>query len=527
MGKRFNVAGPCRDGEHYMLPPEERLTEIRPLIDEKAYFVVHAPRQTGKTTSLLSFARSLTAEGRYAAVLASCKVAEAAGADLDRAFQAIVQSVAFSANQQLSAELRPPAPESVGGTGAETRFWGYLQRWCQMCERPVVIFLDEVDAVGGATLLSILDQLHAGYTSRPEHFPHAVALIGLRDVRDYEIRGRLGSASPFNIKTDSLLVPDFTAPEVAELYGQHTAATGQRFSPAAIEAAFELSRGQPWLVNALARQIVTREAPDPAVEVSARHVEDAKEALIQQRATHLDSLLKRLREERVRRVVEAVLSGERLPMEILNDDYVFVRDLGLVTPGPQGLEIANQIYREIIPRALTALMELSLVLPRPSYVDGEGHLDVDRLMDDFRAFWIENAEAYLETAPYAEAAAQLVFMAYLHKIVNGNGKGSVDREYAAGRGRLDICVRWRLPGGGVQRWAVELKVWRDTTPSGKGIPTPVEKGLVQLSEYLERLGLDRGDLVVFDARSGAEPLPDRVAREELEHDGRRIVLWRF
>jgi hypothetical protein len=525
MRKYFNVAGPCREGEHYMLPPEERLTGIRPLIEEKAYFVVHAPRQTGKTTSLLSLAHSLTAEGRHAAVLASCKVGE--GAELDRGIQAVIHSIAVNCNQRLPEELRSPAPESVERIGAETRLWEYLQDWCQACPRPVVLFLDEADALADATLLSLLDQLHAGYASRPEHFPHALALIGLRDVRDYEIRGRLGSSSPFNIKTDSLLMPNFTAEEVSELYGQHTAATGQRFSAEALATVFDLSRGQPWLVNAFARHVVRHEAPDPAVEVDVRHVEHAKEALILQRATHLDSLIKRLREKRVRRVVESVVAGERLSMDVLDDDLLFAKDLGLVRSGPQGLEIANPIYREIVPRALTATMEESLVLPRPSYVRNDGRLNVDRLMDDFRAFWIENAEVYLETAPYAEAAAQLVFMAFLHKVANGNGQGSVDREYAAGRGRLDICVRWRLPGGEVQRWAVELKVWRDKAPSGKGILTPVEKGLVQLSEYLERLGLDRGDLVVFDARSGVEPLPDRVTREELEHDGRRIILWRL
>ncbi len=63
MAKRFNIAGPCRPGKHYMLPPEARVTEIPPLIEEEGYFVVHAPRQTGKTTSLRNLARSLTAEG--------------------------------------------------------------------------------------------------------------------------------------------------------------------------------------------------------------------------------------------------------------------------------------------------------------------------------------------------------------------------------------------------------------------------------------------------------------------------------
>lgn len=167
-----------------------------------------------------------------------------------------------------------------------------------------------------------------------------------------------------------------------------------------------------------------------------------------------------------------------------------------------------------------------MVLPRPSYLDAEGRLDVDQLLDDFRAFWIANAEVFLERAPYSEAAAQLVFTAFLHKITNGRG-GFIDREYAAGRGRVDLCVRWPLPTGEVQRWAIELKVWRDTTPTGRGIPDPIEQGLFQLTEYLDRLGMNRGYLIVFDARSDSAPLPDRVSREEAEHAGHSIVLWQL
>src|SRR6185295_19467527 len=164
--------------------------------------------------------------------------------------------------------------------------------------------------------------------------------------------------------------------------------------------------------------------------------------------------------------------------------------LGLVVTTPQGLAIANPIYREVIPRALTSLLEQTLPLPRPSpaYLAPDGRLRFDLLLDDFRVFWCEKAEPYLAQAPYSEAAAQLVFMAFLQKVVNGGG--FIDREYAVGRGRIDLCVRWPHPTG-VERWAVELKVWRDDRPD------PQTEGLEQLSGYLERLSLDEGTLVIF------------------------------
>src|SRR5690606_2473108 len=76
--------------------------------------------------------------------------------------------------------------------------------------------------------------------------------------------GRLGAASPFNIKAESITMRNFNREEVADLYGQHTAETGQVFLPAAEDRAFDLTQGQPLLVNALAQQLTDVLVPDPA-----------------------------------------------------------------------------------------------------------------------------------------------------------------------------------------------------------------------------------------------------------------------
>jgi len=203
---------------------------------------------------------------------------------------------------------------------------------------------------------------------------------------------------------------------------------------------------------------------------------------------------------------------------MLEDDIQFVRDLGLIAPGSSGIEIANPIYREVIPRALAWVTQISLPITQAPYITADGHLDTDRLLADFQAFWCQHAEFYLSRQPYSEAAAQLIFMAYLQRVVNGGG--SIEREYAVGSGRIDLCVHWPHRSG-VQRWAVELKVWRD------GRPDPLGEGLSQLSGYLVRLGLDRGTLILFDGRSNAAPAPERCARTEVEHAGRQLTVLRL
>ena len=521
MPKYFNTAGPCDPAKHYMIPPERRLPGVRRLIDQQLYFTVHAPRQVGKTTSFHALAEALTAEGTYAALLTSCEAGQTLEPDAERSVDAVLDTLRQDAEEFLPQELRPPTTDTR--VPAETRLRDLLVRWARQSPRPVVLFLDEIDALMDEALMTVLRQLRSGYRARPRGFPQAVALIGLRDVRDYRLRARanpesLGTSSPFNIKVESLTVRNFGLDEVRELYQQHTQATGRVFTPEASARAFELTGGHPWLVNALARQAVEELAPDPATPVSGETIEAAKEALIERRDTHLDSLIDRLREPRVRRVFEPILAGELLAPEVLDDDIQFVRDLGLVASGNGALAIANPIYREVIPRALTSVLEESLPVSRGAYVAGDGRLRFDALLEDFRAFWCENGEAFLGRAPYSEAAAQLVFMAFLHKIVNGGG--FIDREYAVGSGCVDLLIRWPHPGG-VERFALEIKVWRDSRPD------PLPEGLTQLGAYLERLELGEGTLLLFDGRSGAPPLPGRCASQEREEGGRRIRIMKL
>ena len=73
MLRSFNTAGPCDPSRDYMLSATERLPEVRDLVDRSKYFVVHAPRQVGKTTALLTLAHELTQEGRYSALLVSAE----------------------------------------------------------------------------------------------------------------------------------------------------------------------------------------------------------------------------------------------------------------------------------------------------------------------------------------------------------------------------------------------------------------------------------------------------------------------
>lgn len=511
MARWFNISGPCSPADHYMLPAQARLPDLELLLTQRAYFVLHAPRQVGKTTAMRALARSLTASGHYLAVHLSMETGAAFSSSPGDAEAAILADWRRSTANSLAPEHQPPAwPDASPGS----RFAAALAAWAGAAPRPLVLLLDEIDALRDDALVSTLRQLRSGFVDRPQGFPSSIGLIGMRDVRDYVAasggEGRLGSASPFNIKDRSFTLRNFTAAEVSELLGQHTAETGQVFLPEATARLADLSGGQPWLVNALAKELVEVIAPGASRSITLADVDRAREALIQRQDTHLDSLAERLREPRVRHVIEPMLAGT-IPGDLPPDDVRYACDLGLVRlTSAGGLDVANPIYREVIVRTLAASPRAALPQIAPTWLDATGALVPSALLDAFLAFWRQHGEPLLRTTPYHEVAPHLVLMAFLHRVVNGGGR--VEREYAIGTGRMDVLVTL-----GAVRLAMELKVW------GDGASDPVTEGLRQLDAYLAGLSLDAGWLVVFDRRSHQPRLAERVSTEVVTSPGGRAI----
>jgi len=500
--KVFNTDGPCLPQKHYMLSPEPRLPTARRFAEDGLYFTLHAPQQTGKTTTLRMLAERLNAEGRHAAIVVSCGSAKVAEDDYGQAEELILHRLRLSAGK-LDLALRPPDPWPSAPAGL--RLHSALAGWAKQCPLPLVIFFDEIGALHGMSLVSILSQLWTGRNGTAP-FPSSVALCGLRDVN-----------------VESLRIENFSLAEVTELYGRHTEVTGQVFTPQAIQRAFEASQGQPWLVNALARETVEKLGLAPSDPVTDAHMDEAIERLIVARATHFDSLAARLHEPRVKRVIEPMLAGTFLSADpTYDDDLSYTRDLGLITRSVP-LQIANPMYQEVIVRTLTERLEASIHVDPRAFLQPDGCLDIDLLLAEFTAFWRLNGADLAQRQSFSEAACQLVFMAYLQRVVNGGGR--IDREYAVGFGRVDLLVRKSLPpacGGRAEQWeAIELKVHR------AGRPDPADEGKSQLDAYLQRLGLDHGALIIFDARPGrpagqADSPPTRVKSPT----GRTITLLR-
>lgn len=497
----FNTAGPINPEDHYYVP--HRLDEARlfQLIEQKKYFVLHAPRQSGKTTAIRMFVECLNATTNYKAFYINVEAAQAARSNISEGLRTILNR--FKVGIEYYFGTQDPAFEYLQKIEDKSHISGndlyeFLHYWSHKSDKPLILFIDEIDSLNGDTLISVLRQIRDGYIVRPHYFPQSICLIGVRDVRDYQIWSETNQnlvlgGSAFNIKAESIVLPNFSIDQVRMLYLQHSNETNQKFTNEAIEYAFYLTQGQPWLINALAYQACFVDVTDRNQPITKEIIDRAKETLILRRDTHIDQLVHKLHEPRVREIIDAIIAGKDAPEDFPTDNVSYVIDLGLVERKEKNLVIANPIYQEIIPRELNYITQLTITQETKWYQNSDGSLNMHKLFKELTQFYRENSEIWLEKFNYKESGPHLLIMAFLQRVINGGGK--IHREYALGRKRVDLLILWPYYAEATksknnQRIVIELKIKRSEK-------TLIE-GLEQTAEYMDTNNATEGHLIIFD-----------------------------
>jgi hypothetical protein len=524
----FNTAGPVNPADHYCIPPLTRfdLGEILQLIQQKKYFVLHAPRQVGKTSFLLALADYLNQQGDYRALYVNVEAAQATREEIEASMQVILGAIASAARDFLHDPLPSQIMKEVLEQYGSGALYELLTRWAHSSLQPLVLLIDEIDALIGDTLISVLRQLRAGYYKRPQLFPQSVILCGVRDVRDYRIhssqeRSIITGGSAFNVKATSLRMDDFDQEDIKLLYAQHTQETAQPFAPEVLLLVWELTQGQPWLVNALGYEVcfAMKTGRNRTLPITREMILTAKENLILRREIHLDQLIDKLQETRVQRVIGPMLTGQSLDQSVREDDIQYVVDLGLVRRGPWGPQIANPIYREVIPRELTFITQLNFesTVQTTWYVTNDGQLEIDALLRAFQGFFRQHSEHWVERFDYKEAGPQLLLQAFLQRLVNGGGR--IEREYGLGRKRTDLLLLW--PYGEppiMQKVVFELKIRHET------LEDTIKEGLEQTWQYMDRADTTNGHLIIFD-RDPHKPWAEKIFTRTELYRQMNIQIW--
>ncbi len=513
--KHFNTAGPVNKATHYKLDPLTRwdLHEVMGLIDNQKYFLLHAPRQSGKTSCILALRDKINAEGNYIAVYANIESARGAKNDIEQGVRAILSAIEKRVIRltKKRSDISNIIDKIINRKNFNSAIAEFVEELTEYFDKPFILLIDEIDALHGDLIISVLSQLRSGYDDRGEYFPHSIILTGVLDIKDYRLLNidpkHITGGSCFNIKSKSLTIGNFSRDDVEKLYLEHTKSTGQVFKDEVFDLVYDLTDGQPWLVNALAYEVccdIRNACLDRSIAITAEMIEDAKERLILSRQTHLDQLVDKLKQERVYRVIAPIFAGRNTAMNItendtVNEDEQYCLDLGLIKESKDGLVISNKIYQEVLPRELVFSMQRKfLSIFKPEWINEDESLNTEKLLSMFQQFWRGNSEIWSQAIKgYVEAAPHLVFQAFLQRVSNGQGK--IEREYGLGKSRANLYLKWNSPMG-EQRVVIELKVHSTKT----NLSTVKKDGLVQTAEYADKCDATESHLIIFDRRENID-----------------------
>jgi hypothetical protein len=345
----FNTTGPCNPDMHYMLPPEDRLVgaQLHRYIKDQLYWVLHAPRQTGKTTFLQSYLRQINSGNdaiAYYVSLERCKGVQ----EEEKGIPMICEAIKDFANNS-----------GLPISNFDTKFhpfmiYNVLSDLSELvAPKPLVILFDDIDALEGKTLLSFLSEIRSSFSLRGVgKFPVSILFAGLRNIRNYG-RGLDYHTVPFNIIEDVVLLQNFNVENISELnveniselFAQYTQETRQQITQDALNYIYGQSKGQPCIVNSLLER-----ATSISGTIEKRHIETICEQMELAHETHLDKLGIGLDDPRISNVIKTLMTGE-LDLDLIeSEEFEYCMDLGLVSRQRTMPMVANPIYKKVFAR---------------------------------------------------------------------------------------------------------------------------------------------------------------------------------
>lgn len=504
MSKRFNVTGICRPAKHYMADVSAKLAYALDLVHTGAYFTINRPRQYGKTTTLYAMAEALEATDGYIVFHVSF---EGLGDNPFREEQIFVATFLKLLVQR--SKLHTPDLAAFVATLAETAHtMGDLSEAITIIAnhtgKALVLIIDEVDSSSNNDLfIQFLAMLRDKYLSQDfaKTF-QSVVLAGLYDVKSLKLKLRPDAKqkynSPWNIAADFKINMSLMPHEIKPMLDDYATANGIAMDTQAIaDELYHYTSGHPYLTSYLCKIIDEEIRPTKTVpDWTPEDVFQAFRILLRVRNNvNFDSLFKHLREfpELYDLVYAIAIEGQTLAFS----SYSEIINLGLIhgvfAEDDLGkLKIHNRIYRELIAEVLITDWRTKNMAATDGFKSGfeswnkyrlpNNGLDIQALLEGFQAFMRENYSG--RDRKLLERDGRLIFLAYLKPVINGAGFDFKEPQTSEER-RLDVVITFYQ-----HRYLAELKVWRGAAAH--------QAGINQLADYLHRLGMDTGYLVIFD-----------------------------
>lgn len=519
--RSFGTEGRVRPEYHYIVPRTEEIADFINRVKNGKYIVLFAPRQTGKTTFFRLALEALVVEDpTYFPIQLDFQTMRnvAPLTFYDRLYYQINMQIE-SVFQKRGEVLSDTLAQFLENTQLTDDFsmMVFFQRLVDMLNRDfqnqglastkVVLLIDEFDGIPPTVVSDFLYSLRQIYLSDEMQCPHSVGIVGVKSIAqlDYD-----RSVSPFNIQ-DEFHLPNFTLEQVHELLSQYTDEVGQAFASEVVASVHKQTAGQPVLVNRLA-QILTKELDIPKTEpITSDHFLKAHKQLLHERNTNIQHLTTNIRRDRrfESRLIAIMSYEEGIDFNLDDDIISELATYGVITEDADGMcQIANPIYLYRIMRTFKPTVNgLEQEYFHEDNIDGfqgyltaTGQIDMERLLDNFRAFIARAGFKILQVPDTPqESVGRHLLLTYLDLFARSVG-GVLSFETETGRGRMDLVIT-----RAERKYIVETKIWRGNIR--------YQAGKKQLAAYLKLEGGTQGYYVVFDHRRTPEP---RVETETIE-----------
>ena len=505
MAKVFNITGLCLAERHYMADVSEKLRQTLVMVERGDYFIINRPRQYGKTTMLELVANSMRKNEDYLVFSQSFEgigdiVFESEAAFCPK-FLHLLSVDASNWDKSLSEWLS----KRKEGVADLEQLSAAITDLAVHTSKKLVLLIDEVDKSSNNQLfLSFLGMLRNKFLRRhiqSDFTFHSVILAGVHDIKSLKEKIRQGAEpttggkynSPWNVAADFKVDMNLQPKEIQGMLEDYVQERGVKMDiPAIVEKLFQLTSGYPFFVSNLCKITDEDILPQKSeLTWTPEDIENATDLLVKSKYsnTNFDVLIKNLENnpELYELVFRVVIESESIDFNLFNPT-IHLGVLHGIFASDGKLRIHNQIYVEVISEYMSSKLVTSGHSVH-SFGDGPYRLPADRLdmkkiLTKFQEYM--KAEYSQKDSAFLERNGRLIFLAFLNPILNGKGHTFKEPQISEEK-RLDIAVTFLR-----HKYVVELKLWYGEAAH--------RKGLVQLSDYLERQHLNEGYLVIFDHR---------------------------
>jgi hypothetical protein len=497
MAKKFNIAGRCLTPLHYMADVSRKHKAILKMVEEGDYFIINRPRQYGKTTTLHGITNALIKTGDYLVFNTSFEGIGDVIFDTEERFASgfvrLLSTNAETYAPKMVKWLDKAAP-TVQQLDTLSKF---ITQLVTKTNKKVVLIIDEVDKSSNNQLfVSFLAMLRDKYLVRDlvKTF-HSVVLAGVHDVKSLKLKIRPDEVqkynSPWNIAADFKVDMNLQPFEIKSMLDDYVGEKGIKMDTAAMaEDLFYYTSGYPFLVSKLCK-ILDEDMPHihETQEWTEQDLEWAVRQLVLEPNTNSESLIKNLEDHpNLYNIVYRILIDSDYTDYNVHDPNISMGLMYGIFRNGRGVKIHNKIYEEVIYHYMTSKTKTELGTSLTNHTIGQNFklannaLNLELALLKFQVFMREQYSK--QDRDFLERNGRLVFLAFMKPILNGHGYDFKEVQISEER-RLDVTITFYN-----NKYVAELKIWRGQVAH--------EEGLNQLADYLDRLALTEGYLIIFD-----------------------------